>query len=160
MKRIIKFAIGSILFCSINSYAEKISNFSELKNKFISGININGVLEIEKCKNTIDPSKTPNSYSRNGYKNLHSRFSSTGGYHQIEEETSTELITFILNQKVLEYQTTNKTAAFFPSFLITEVSVNDKQKVILRYGANIESTHEYTSVFVCDWEALLLNSNE
>ena len=160
MKNILKFVLPLVAFSTLNTYASPISVFSDLKNKFVKGIDINGVIEIEKCSSVSDPSKTPNSYSNNGYKTLHSSFSSIGGYHTIEEKTSTESITFVLNQRALAYDPSNSTTPLSPISLISELSINDRDEIFLIYGSNRDSSPENIGVFKCEWDGLSLNSIE
>ena len=160
MKYVLKFAVALSALSALNIHASPISVFSDLKNKFEKGININGVIEIEKCHSVSDSSKTPNSYSHNGYKTLHSSYSSIGGYHTIEEKTSTETITFVLNQKALAYDPSNSTTPLSPISLISELAINDQDEIFLIYGSNKDSSSESIGIFKCDWDGLYLNSIE
>ena len=142
---------------AINSTAERIETFDELKVSYLSGATVTAVVDFGLCKSDSDKYLFGN-FRIGQYKNLHVSFSSTNGFHSIEESTAIESFTFLNSGKYLQYNPVNQTNSFSPAGLISELLIRQNGEVYLVFGINNNENPEQKYIFSCEWGSLVLNS--
>ena len=162
MKSFKRFIPIFVFLSSLNSYSDSVKNFNELKNKFILGSSINGVLDIDRCRYTSTSSNVPSFNNQNGDRFLYSRFSESGGSLSVENDDGgvIESIVFVVNENVLPFQSVNSTELFSPISVISQIVVNNRHEVKLLYYTSINKEKGYRSAFQCDWSALTFKTIE